>query len=99
MDVFEDSLAKNLDKNLKIEKQEKINEADKFAKESLNPSLKIQKQKLELVGDNLVKNTLNLNSKIAKNKVMPIADETVKLLSTKEIKKEAVKLLVLMLMK
>ena len=45
VDVFEDSLAKSLDKNLKIEKQEKINEADKFAKESLNPSLKIQKQK------------------------------------------------------
>lgn len=74
-DVLKDSLAEQLDKNLKPQNIKAEPIKDDFALRTLNPNLKIQKANKVYYEDELVLKTLNPNLKITKQPQRPIEDE------------------------
>ena len=86
--AFEDNLAKQLDKNLKVEKAKYQSIKDDFAINSLNQNLKVKNTQYKIYEDEYLIPLLNKNLTVKKQTQMPIVDNLVKTIDTTKISNE-----------
>jgi hypothetical protein len=87
--LFEDSLASQLDKNLKIKKQEKTIIEDDFVLRTLPNDLSIKKVENQQIVDEFALKNLNQNLKIQKVKLETIEDSLASKIDKNKVKKVA----------
>lgn len=92
--VFSDSLAEQLDKDLKVQKVKYQPIEDKFVLETLNPNLKVVKVKQVEIKDDFADKTLDQNLKVQIAKQAQIVDNLAKEIDKSKISTEVKKIVV-----